>query len=134
MGLFPDPGRNTSDRTAATVIDFTRRLGKFVIVVKDVPGFLINRILLCYMNEAGHLLEEGMKIEQVDRAAAGFGMRMGPFLLSIYAAGRGYHFLGDLDDTLTATNEFGETATWTFEKESWAWRGGVGLRFRLIPE
>jgi hypothetical protein len=61
-------------------------------------------------------------------------LRMGPFLLSIYAAGRGYHFFGNLDDTLTATNEFGETATWTFEKERWAWRAGVGLRFRLIPE
>lgn len=60
-------------------------------------------------------------------------LRAGPFLLSVYAAGRGYHFLGDLDDALTASNEFGESATWTFERESWAWRAGVGLRFRLIP-
>jgi hypothetical protein len=61
-------------------------------------------------------------------------LRLGPFLLSVYAAGRGYHFLEKLDETLTATNEFGESATWTFEGESWAWRGGVGLRFRLISE
>ena len=61
-------------------------------------------------------------------------LRLGPFLLSIYGAGRGYHFFGELDDTLTATNEFGETATWSFDRERWAWRAGVGLRFRWLPE
>ncbi|MFQ5952746.1 MAG: 3-hydroxyacyl-CoA dehydrogenase NAD-binding domain-containing protein, partial [Candidatus Omnitrophota bacterium] len=71
----------TSDQTLATVIAFARRLGKVVIVVKDVTGFLINRILLSYLNEAGFLLEEGMGIERVDRIARGFGMPMGPFEL-----------------------------------------------------
>ena len=47
-------------------------------MVKDVPGFLINRILLSYLNEAGYLLQEGMKIEHVDRLAISFGMPMGP--------------------------------------------------------
>ena len=61
-------------------------------------------------------------------------LRAGPFLLSIYASTRGYHFLGSLEDTLTATNEFGETATWSFDRERWAWRAGAGLRFRLVPE
>ena len=59
---------------------------------------------------------------------------MGPFLLSVYGAGRGYHLFGKLDETLTASNEFGESATWSFDRERWAWRAGAGLRFRLIPE
>ncbi len=60
--------------------------------------------------------------------------RLGPFLSSVYLMGRGYHMLGDLDTTLTQTNEFGETATWTFRPDRWVWRGGVGFRFRWLPE
>jgi hypothetical protein len=61
-------------------------------------------------------------------------VRLGPFKTSVFALGRGYHLLGDLDQTFTATNEFGETATWTFEPEQWMWRAGVGFRFRWVPE
>lgn len=60
--------------------------------------------------------------------------RLGPFLSSVYLMGRGYHLLGDLETTLSATNEFGETATWTFRPDRWVWRGGVGFRFRWLPE
>ena len=68
----------SGDRAMATTIAFARRIGKVVIVVKDVPGFLINRILLSYMNEAGFLLEEGMDIRRIDKIARDFGMPMGP--------------------------------------------------------
>jgi 3-hydroxyacyl-CoA dehydrogenase/enoyl-CoA hydratase/3-hydroxybutyryl-CoA epimerase len=71
----------TSEETLATVIAFARKLGKTVIVVKDVPGFLINRILLTYLNESGFLIEEGMRIEEIDRIARRFGMPMGPLEL-----------------------------------------------------
>ncbi|MCH7760108.1 enoyl-CoA hydratase/isomerase family protein [candidate division TA06 bacterium] len=72
----------TSDQTLATVIAFARRLGKVVIVVKDGVGFLINRILLPYINEAAFLLEEGMRIERVDQIARNFGMPVGPLELA----------------------------------------------------
>ena len=71
----------TSEQTLAGAIAFARSLGKIVIVVKDVPGFLINRILLSYLNEAGFLVEEGIKIEHIDRIALKFGMPMGPMEL-----------------------------------------------------
>lgn len=71
----------TSDETLATAITFARKIGKVVIVVKDVPGFLINRILLPYLNEAGFLIEEGMTIERIDKLACQFGMPMGPLEL-----------------------------------------------------
>jgi hypothetical protein len=60
--------------------------------------------------------------------------RLGPFMSSVYANGRGYKLLGDLKTELSATNEFGETASWTFEPDSWVWRAGVGIRFRWLPE
>jgi hypothetical protein len=60
--------------------------------------------------------------------------RLGPFVSSVYLMGRGYHLFGDLETTFSETNEFGETATWTFRPDRWVWRSGVGFRFRWLPE
>ncbi|MBL8014192.1 MAG: enoyl-CoA hydratase/isomerase family protein, partial [Candidatus Omnitrophica bacterium] len=72
----------SSPRSIATTLDFARRLGKTPILVKDAPGFLVNRILLGYINEAGRLFEEGMRIDDIDNLMVEFGMPMGPFTLS----------------------------------------------------
>ncbi len=74
-------GRKTSDATIATAAAYSRSLGKSPIVMNDGPGFLVNRLLLPYMNEAALLLCEGASIEEVERAAKGFGMPMGPITL-----------------------------------------------------
>jgi len=74
-------GRATSDDTIATATAYARRIGKSPIVVNDGPGFLVNRVLLPYMNEALLLVEEGATIREVDRAATAFGMPMGPIAL-----------------------------------------------------
>jgi hypothetical protein len=59
--------------------------------------------------------------------------RLGPIVTSVYVMGRGYHLFGDLEQTFSDTNQFGETATWTIEPENWVWRGGVGFRLRWLP-
>ena len=69
----------TSDEAVATVVALSRRIGKTPVVVADAPGFLVNRILMAYLGEALLLLEEGARIEQVDRAMVEFGMPVGPF-------------------------------------------------------
>lgn len=75
-------GERTSDQTIATIFELTKKMGKMPVVVKDGPGFLVNRLLLPYMAEAAFLLQEGMSIEVVDRAyVKDFGMPMGPFAL-----------------------------------------------------
>lgn len=74
-------GEKTSDVTTATIFDLSKKMGKFPVVVKDGPGFLVNRLLLPYLNEAMYLLEEGMSIEEVDKYYLKFGMPMGPFHL-----------------------------------------------------
>jgi len=68
----------SSEETIERTVQFARRLGKTVIVVKDSPGFLVNRLLLPYMNEAAFMIEEGINPEKIDRAARNFGMPMGP--------------------------------------------------------
>lgn len=74
-------GKQSSDRAVAVVAALTTKLGKFPIVVQDVPGFLVNRILSPYLNEAGFLLKDGFGVEAIDKAAKKFGMPMGPIRL-----------------------------------------------------
>jgi 3-hydroxyacyl-CoA dehydrogenase/enoyl-CoA hydratase/3-hydroxybutyryl-CoA epimerase len=65
----------------ATIVALSKRLGKTPIVVKDKEGFLVNRILMPYLNEGALLAEEGVGIETVDRLMLDFGMPMGVFIL-----------------------------------------------------
>lgn len=51
---------------------------KTPVIVKDGPGFLVNRILMPYLNEAGHLLAEGVPLNDLENACTDFGMPMGP--------------------------------------------------------
>jgi 3-hydroxyacyl-CoA dehydrogenase / enoyl-CoA hydratase / 3-hydroxybutyryl-CoA epimerase len=75
-------GEKTSDETVATIFELSKKMGKMPVVVRDGPGFLVNRLLLPYMAEAAFLLQEGMDIEKVDKAyVKEFGMPMGPFAL-----------------------------------------------------
>jgi 3-hydroxyacyl-CoA dehydrogenase/enoyl-CoA hydratase/3-hydroxybutyryl-CoA epimerase/3-hydroxyacyl-CoA dehydrogenase/enoyl-CoA hydratase/3-hydroxybutyryl-CoA epimerase/enoyl-CoA isomerase len=74
-------GEKTSDETTATLVALARRISKTPIVVRDCPGFLVNRILFPYMNEAMLLLEEGVPPRTLDKAATAFGMPMGPVTL-----------------------------------------------------
>jgi 3-hydroxyacyl-CoA dehydrogenase/enoyl-CoA hydratase/3-hydroxybutyryl-CoA epimerase len=74
-------GAKTSPETVATLFELAKRLGKTPIVVKDGPGFLVNRLLLPYMNEAMFVFEEGVSVERIDKVMSEFGMPMGPMRL-----------------------------------------------------
>ncbi len=74
-------GEKTDDETVETVVALAKRIGKTPIVMKDCPGFLVNRVLLPYMNESLLLLCEGASMDQIDKASTKFGMPMGPIAL-----------------------------------------------------
>lgn len=74
-------GPATSDATVATAVALAKRLGKCPIVVRDSPGFLVNRVLMPYLHEATELVREGVDPARIDRVARGFGMPMGPIEL-----------------------------------------------------
>lgn len=74
-------GEKTSDEAVATVFQLSKQLGKTPIVVKDAPGFLVNRLLVSYLNEATYLLADGAPIPEIDEALLDFGMPMGPMEL-----------------------------------------------------
>src|SRR5262249_37868939 len=74
-------GEKTSDQTVATLVALAKQIGKTPIVVKDGPGFLVNRVLFPYLDEALLLLTEGAEPRAIDKAATAFGMPMGPIAL-----------------------------------------------------
>jgi 3-hydroxyacyl-CoA dehydrogenase/enoyl-CoA hydratase/3-hydroxybutyryl-CoA epimerase len=57
---------------------WTAAIGKTPLIIKDSPGFVVNRVLIPYLNEAVLLVSEGLDIERVDQAMHKFGMPMGP--------------------------------------------------------
>lgn len=74
-------GKQTSPEVVRRSVKFVQQIGKLPVVVKDAPGFLVNRILMPYLIEAGHLFENGARVEDIDECMLEFGMPMGPLRL-----------------------------------------------------
>ena len=91
-------GARTDDATMNTALGYVKTIGKLPVVVKDSPGFLVNRILLPYMAEALRLyFEEGYDAPRIDRILLDFGMPMGPLrLLDEVGVDVGDHVARDL--------------------------------------
>jgi 3-hydroxyacyl-CoA dehydrogenase len=76
------PGLETSQETIDDVVMFAESLRKIPVVVQECPGFLVNRLLMPYLNEATYCLQEGAaSASEIDAAVVAFGMPMGPFTL-----------------------------------------------------
>ena len=72
----------TADWVTATCVDLGKRQGKHVIVVRDGVGFYTSRVLAPMMNEAAHLVAEGVPIEKIDTAMLNWGFPVGPIKLT----------------------------------------------------
>ncbi|HEV8481490.1 MAG TPA: 3-hydroxyacyl-CoA dehydrogenase NAD-binding domain-containing protein [Candidatus Eisenbacteria bacterium] len=92
-------GEGTSDVARDTAVALTRRLGKTPVVVRSSPGFLVNRLLMPYLEEALRLFQAGVPMDELDRALVGFGMPMGPMELidevGLDVAAKVAHVLGE---------------------------------------
>ncbi|MGQ0545008.1 MAG: 3-hydroxyacyl-CoA dehydrogenase family protein, partial [Betaproteobacteria bacterium] len=71
-------GERTREEFLARAAAFVRQIDKLPLPVQDSPGFLVNRVLGPYMQNAFRMLDEGMKPETLDAAMEEFGMPMGP--------------------------------------------------------
>ena len=71
-------GSQTRPEIAKNAAAFVRQIDKLPLPTKDSPGFLVNRVLGPYMQNAFKLIDEGVKPETIDAAMEEFGMPMGP--------------------------------------------------------
>lgn len=71
----------TSPQVIQRGLRFVQQIGKLPVLVKDSPGFVVNRILMPYLVEAGSLFEAGASVADLDEAMLSFGMPMGPMTL-----------------------------------------------------
>ena len=92
------PGAQTNDDTVESVVTFARDLRKIPVIVKECPGFLVNRLLSPYIGEAIFALQEGAaSAETIDAAMVAAGMPLGPFTLTDML---GLDVCNDVADTL----------------------------------
>jgi 3-hydroxyacyl-CoA dehydrogenase/enoyl-CoA hydratase/3-hydroxybutyryl-CoA epimerase len=75
-------GASTQPAVVQNALQFTRKLDKLPLPCKSAPGFVVNRILTPYINEALFALEGGIPAAVIDRVGKGFGMPMGPIELT----------------------------------------------------
>lgn len=73
---------HTNPKHIEQACSFVGQLSRLPLPVLSRPGFLINRVLMPYLLESMHLLEEGVSAETIDKAAKDFGMMMGPIELA----------------------------------------------------
>ena len=74
-------GKNTSEETRERALGFARQIGKLPVLVRDSPGFLVNRVLFPYLLDAAELFQTGVPAEKIDHALLQWGMPMGPLRL-----------------------------------------------------
>jgi 3-hydroxyacyl-CoA dehydrogenase/enoyl-CoA hydratase/3-hydroxybutyryl-CoA epimerase len=74
-------GKQTSDETKERTLAFARQIGKLPVVVRDSPGFLVNRVLFPYLLDAAELFESGVNADKIDTSLTKWGMPMGPLRL-----------------------------------------------------
>jgi 3-hydroxyacyl-CoA dehydrogenase / enoyl-CoA hydratase / 3-hydroxybutyryl-CoA epimerase len=73
--------KQTSDDTRDRSLAFVRQVGKLPVIVRDSPGFLVNRVLFPYLLDAAELFEGGADAAKIDNALVQWGMPMGPLRL-----------------------------------------------------
>jgi 3-hydroxyacyl-CoA dehydrogenase/enoyl-CoA hydratase/3-hydroxybutyryl-CoA epimerase len=124
----------SSPQAIARAVNYVRAIGKTPVVVKDGPGFLVNRLLIPWLNESAYLLEEGLSLDRLDKIAKKFGMPMGPFELldeiGIDVAAKVAHILAaDLGERAKASRVFEimANAPEVDGRKRWGRKSGLGF-------
>jgi 3-hydroxyacyl-CoA dehydrogenase/enoyl-CoA hydratase/3-hydroxybutyryl-CoA epimerase/enoyl-CoA isomerase len=122
-------GKDTSDETLATTVEFARKIGKNPIVVNDCPGFLVNRVLFPYLNAFELLVRDGADIRQIDKSMERFGWPMGPaYLLDVVGIDTAHHAAAVLAEAYPDRMQpgFRTSATMMYESGRLGQKSGSG--------
>ena len=118
------PAETTSPESLAAVEQYCKTMGKVVIVCKDRPGFVVNRFFVPWLNEACHLVDEGVaSIAQIDAVAEkAFNIGMGPFaLMNLTGPSIALHATNYLAEQLNCARYYGAECLKQTITESGMW-------------
>ena len=118
------PAETTSPESLAAVEKYCKTMGKVVIVCKDRPGFVVNRFFVPWLNEACHLVDEGVaSIAQIDAVAEkAFNIGMGPFaLMNLTGPSIALHATNYLAEQLNCSRYYGAECLKQTIAESGMW-------------
>ena len=118
------PAETTSQESLVAVEQYCKAMGKVVIVCKDRPGFVVNRFFVPWLNEACHLVDEGVaSIAQIDAVAEkAFNIGMGPFaLMNLTGPSIALHATNYLAEQLNCNRYYGAECLKQTIAESGMW-------------
>ena len=131
------PGEKTKPETITGVKKLAERMGKTPVVVgRDAPGFIVNRVLITYLNEAAKLLQQGYTKEQIDAAMQyKAGMPMGPFMLAdLIGLDITYNILRVFEDNLGVAYRAAEPIQQLYAQKKLGKKTGEGFYIYGKPE
>ncbi len=123
-------GEKTGKDAIATVSAYASAMGKTPIVVKNCPGFLVNRILFPYFGGWSALLRDGADYLKIDKVMEGFGWPMGPAYLQDVVGIDTSHHVGDVlaegyPDRMG--HDFRTALDVMFDKQRYGQKNGIGF-------
>jgi 3-hydroxyacyl-CoA dehydrogenase/enoyl-CoA hydratase/3-hydroxybutyryl-CoA epimerase len=125
-------GKKTAKETISSIVSLTRSLNKTPIVVNNGPGFLVNRILMPYLNESVMLFEEGAEYSYIDKIFLNFGMPMGPFtLMDEIGIDVGFKVAQVLTDAFKERMSLGNSYKFLLENNFYGKKNGIGFYIHL---
>ena len=123
-------GEKSSDATIAATVKYAMQMGKTPIVVKDCPGFLVNRVLFPYFNGFAKLIEDGVDYRRIDKVMEKFGWPMGPaYLLDVVGIDTGAHAANIMAESFPDRMKMDEKTIMDImhEKNRFGQKNGVGF-------
>lgn len=123
-------GEKSSDEAIARTVAYANRMGKKAVVVKDCPGFLVNRVLFPYFGGFNGLLRDGADFQAVDKVMERWGWPMGPaYLTDVVGIDTGVHASRVMSDGFPdrMTPDFKTATEIMFENERYGQKNGKGF-------
>jgi 3-hydroxyacyl-CoA dehydrogenase/enoyl-CoA hydratase/3-hydroxybutyryl-CoA epimerase/enoyl-CoA isomerase len=123
-------GEKTSDATVAKLVAYASKMGKKPVVVKDCPGFLVNRVLFPYFGGFSHLLRDGADYQAIDKVMEKWGWPMGPaYLLDVVGIDTAVHAANVMADGFPdrMKHDFKAAPEVMFENNRYGQKNGIGF-------
>ena len=129
-------GEQTADTAIARTVAYANRMGKKAVVVRNCPGFLVNRVLFPYFDGFSKLLRDGADFQAVDRVMEKWGWPMGPaYLMDVVGIDTGVHAAGVMAEGFPDRMhlDFRTATELMFENERLGQKNGKGF-YDYVPD